>query len=159
MSGMWADFREFYWAHREAFRMAAAGLVFVSAQLVILLWTLRRLQELSNIRERMSRLADGLALLTDTTEAGFASIVQEIQQLGRTKAKAARAARPTLAKRVVNAARNGERLARIAEHEALSEGEVRLHLAMSDRTKRQAPAQHAVSAAGLTDFTDPPLAS
>src|SRR5580765_6201693 len=132
MSGMFGDFREFYWAHREAFRMAAAGLVFVSAQLVILLWTLRRLQELSNIRERMSRLADGLALLTDTTEAGFASILHEVQQAGR-KAKGTRAPRPSLSTRVVNAARNGERLARIAENEALSEGEVRLHLAMSDR--------------------------
>jgi hypothetical protein len=152
MSGMLGDFREFYWAHRDAFRMAAAFMVFVSAQLVILLWTLRRLQELSHIRERMSRLADGLALLTDTTEAGFASIVHEIQQVGR---KAARPARPSLAKRVVNAARNGERPARIAEQEALSEGEVRLHLAMSDRTKRPALAD----LMGVTEFTEPPLAS
>jgi hypothetical protein len=153
MSGMFGDFREFYWTHREAFRMAAAGLVFVSAQLVILLWTLRRLQELSNIRERMSRLADGLALLTDTTEAGFASIIHEIQ--AGQKAKAARAPRATVSKRVVTAARNGEGLARIAENEALSEGEVRLHLAMSDRVKR-AP-QPAFSA--ITEMTEPPLAS
>jgi hypothetical protein len=129
-------------------------MVFVSAQLVILLWTLRRLQELSNIRERMSRLADGLALLTDTTEAGFASILREIQQAGR-QAKPARAARANVAKRVVTAARNGEHPARIAEHEDLSEGEVRLHLAMSDRVKRPAP----VDLMGVTEFTEPPLAS
>jgi hypothetical protein len=56
---------------------------------------------------------------------------------------------------VVNAARNGERPARIAEQEALSEGEVRLHLAMSDRTKRPALAD----LMGVTEFTEPPLAS
>jgi hypothetical protein len=125
-------------------------MIFVSAQLVILLWTLRRLQELSNIRERMSRLADGLALLTDTTEAGFANVVQEIRQAGR-RAKAARAARPSLAKRVTAA--NGERPARIAEHEEL-EGEVSAPIAMSDRAKRQAPAD-----SGVADYTEPPLAS
>jgi len=145
MSGMFLDLKDFYWAHHEAFRMAAAGAIFVSAQLVILLWTLRRLQELSNIRERMSRLADGLALLTDTTEAGLAAIVHQIEQAGR-KAKAPRpASRTTVAKRVVAAVRNGERVTSIAEHEALSESEVRLHLAMSERNR-------------VTDFT-PPLAS
>lgn len=154
MSGMFG-FREFYWAHHEFFRMAAAGLVFVSAQLVILLWTLRRLQELSNIRERMSRLADGLALLTDTTEAGFASILREIQQLGHQAAKPARHTRASVAKRVAQAVRKGEHVARIAEHEELSEGEVRLHLAMSDRAKRRTPA----NLAGATEFTEPPLAS
>jgi len=151
---MWADFRDFYWAHREAFRMAAAGLVFVTAQLVILLWTLRRLQELSNIRERMSRLADGLALLTDTTEAGFASLLREIQQIGR-ETKTTRAPRASVVKRVLSAARKGENLARIAEREELSEGEVRLHLAMSDRSKRPAPANLMT----VTEFTEPPLAS
>jgi DNA-binding NarL/FixJ family response regulator len=118
----------------------------VSAQVVILLWTLRRLQELSNIRERMSRLADGLALLTDTTEAGLAAIVHQIEQAGRKASKAPRpASRTTVAKRVVAAVRNGERVTSIAEHEALSESEVRLHLAMSERNR-------------VTDFT-PPLAS
>jgi len=151
---MFGDFRDFYWAHRDAFRMAAAGMVFVSAQLVILLWTLRRLQELSNIRERISRLADGLALLTDTTEAGFASILREIRQIG-TQPKTTRASRPNVAKRVLNAARKGENLARIAEHEELSEGEVRLHLAMSDRAKARTPA----NLVSVTEFTEPPLAS
>ena len=151
---IFGDFKDFYWAHREAFRMAAAGMVFVSAQLVILLWTLRRLQELSNIRERISRLADGLALLTDTTEAGFASILREIRQLG-VQPKAARTSRPNVAKRVLSAARKGENVARIAEHEDLSEGEVRLHLAMSDRAKPRTPA----NLMNVTEFTEPPLAS
>ena len=132
MSETLMNFRDFYWANREAFRMAAAGAVFVTAQLVILLWTLRRLQELSNIRERMSRLADGLALLTDTTEAGLAAVVQRLEAADPA-AKVQRPARAAVARRVTSAARKGERVARIAENEVLSESEVRLHLAMSNR--------------------------
>ena len=134
MGEMWTEFREFYWAHREAFRMAAAGLVFVSAQFVILLWTLRRLAELSNIRERMSRLADGLALLTDTTEAGLATLAAQIEQMNRTKGRVARpATRSAVQERVTDAARRGERISKIAAHEALSESEIGLHLALSNR--------------------------
>ena len=138
MSGFLHDLKDLYWAHRDAFRLAAAGLVFVSAQLVILLWTLRRLRELSHIRERMSRLADGLALLTDTTEAGIAAIVQQLDQARKTKAVRP-PSRAGVARRVVAAARKGERVARIAEYEALSEGEVRLHLAMADRKPSDEP--------------------
>ena len=134
MAEMWMEVREFYWAHREAFRMACAGLVFLSAQIVILLWTLRRLGELSNIRERISRLADGLALLTDTTEAGLAALAAQVEQLNRAKGRVVKPApRSTVQKRVKEAARRGERISRIAAHESLSESEVGLHLALSNR--------------------------
>jgi hypothetical protein len=69
--------------------------------------------------------------------------------------KTTRASRPNVAKRVLTAARKGENLARIAEHEELSEGEVRLHLAMSDRAKARTPA----NLVSVTEFTEPPLAS
>jgi len=132
MSDLWMDFREFYWTHREVFRLASAGLVFLCAQFVILLWTLRRLGELSNIRERMSRLADGLALLTDTTEAGLATLAAQVDQINRTNGFAAKAAsRSVVQKRVKDAARRGDRISKIAAHEALSESEVGLHLALS----------------------------
>ncbi len=124
------DLKDFYWAHRETFRLAGAGLIFVTAQLVILLWTLRRLRELSHIRERMSRLADGLALLTDTAEAGFATLARQIEQVSRNAAPA-KPSRAAVAKRVASAARRGERVTAIAAHESLSESEVRLHLAMT----------------------------
>ena len=58
-------------------------------QLGIMVWTLRRLRELSHIRERMSRLADGLALLTDTTEAGLSTLIKEVQQFAPQTAGAA----------------------------------------------------------------------
>lgn len=135
MSEMWVNFRDFYWAHREVFRISAAGGLFVLAQIGILLWTLRRLGELSNIRERMSRLADGLALLTDTTEAGLATIVRQLEQAGKATSASRTASRASVAKRVTQAVKKGQPLARIAEQETLSESEVRLHLAMSDRDR------------------------
>ena len=135
MSDMLLQVREFYWINRDVFRVVVVSGIFVSVQLAILLWTLRRLSELSAIRERMSRLADGLALLTDTTEAGMATLAAQMDQFIRTntKTKATRpASRASVAKRVAEAARNGDRLNAIAAHEALSESEVRLHLALSN---------------------------
>jgi hypothetical protein len=123
---------QFYGDHREAFRVAAVGGAFICMQLVILLWTLRRLAELSNIRERMSRLADGLALLTDTTEAGMATLAAQLDQINRKPKTARPASRATVAKRVTEAARKGDQLPAIAADEALSESEVRLHLALSN---------------------------
>ncbi len=69
---------------------AGIGGALFFAQLVLVLWTSRRLRELAHIRERMSRLADGLALLTDTTEAGLATIAREVEQLGAPQGAAAR---------------------------------------------------------------------
>jgi hypothetical protein len=86
----------------------------------------------------MSRLADGLALLTDTTEAGMETLAREIQQLSR-KAPAPRASnRSAVSKRVVAAARKGENLAAIASEEQLSESEVRLHLSLAEGRQREA---------------------
>ena len=135
MNEMFLQFKDFYWANREAFRLGAAGTAFVLAQLTILLWTLRRLQELSNIRERLSRLADGLALLTDTTEAGLSTVVQQIAQLEKKSKPVRPASRASLAKRIAAAARTGEHPTKIAQIEALSESEVRLHIAMANRDR------------------------
>ena len=74
-----------------------------------MLWTLRRLRELSHMRERMSRLADGLALLTDTTEAGLSALVDELRKAK--KAAAPRAPRATVAKRVATAAKKNHWMA------------------------------------------------
>ncbi|MCC7010591.1 MAG: hypothetical protein IT184_17410 [Acidobacteria bacterium] len=130
--------KDWYWAHRDVVRVAAAGGSLALFQLVLLLWTARRLAELSHIRERMSRLADGLALLTDTTEAGMATLIREVEQLGRRRTAAAPrpAARAAVAKRVVAAHRNGERISEIADAESLSESEVRLHLSLAEAARR-----------------------
>src|SRR6185295_1749959 len=108
---------------------AIGGVALVHVGLV--LWITQRLRELSHMRERMSRLADGLALLTDTTEAGLATLIREVEGLGKRKVTTRTSTRTNVAKRVVAAALNGDGVARIAETELLSESEVRLHLALT----------------------------
>ena len=121
------------WLNVNTLSIAAVG-AWACAQVASLLWTSRRLQELALMRERLSRLADGLALLTDTTETGLAAIVTQMEQLGKPAKPVRQTSRVSVAKRVAEAARKGERVARIAQHEALSESEVRLHLALADRS-------------------------
>ena len=131
------EYREIYWAHRDAFRVAfAVGAVLV-VQSAFILWAFRRLSELGHVRERLSRLGDGLALLTDTTEAGMETLARELQQTQRRQA-APRATPRTVGKRVAAAARKGEELSAIAGDEQLSESEVRLHLKMADSRSRDA---------------------
>ena len=140
MAELWWDFRQFYWAHREAFRIGAAVFASICVLSVILLWTMRVVSELSALRERMSRLADGLALLTDTTEAGMSTLAAQITQANRESQPVKRATRASVQKRVKEAVRKGERISKIAAHEALSESEVGLHLALSDRDRFRARA-------------------
>ena len=153
MAEMWMEYKEFYWAHREVFRVLAASSVFICVQFGLLLWTLRVMGELSSLRERMGRLVDGLALLTDTTEAGMSALAAEIAQVNRKASPANPATRATVQKRVKDAVRKGERISRIAALESLSESEVRLHLALSGRdpvkTHAADPADDAVPAGSL----------
>ena len=125
-----------------AFAAAAGTILFL--QLLLTVWTIRRLGELAHMRERMSRLYDGLALLTDTTEAGLATMAQELAKGAPKRVAAAprapRTTRSTIAKRVAEAAKLGRPLAEIARGEALSEGEVHLHLKLADAAKPEAAA-------------------
>lgn len=124
------------WESRALVALAAVIGAVLLGQTVLVLWAARRLDELSHIRERISRLADGLALLTDTTEAGLATMARELQQVaGRTPARST--TRGAVSRRVVAAARKGESLAAIAGREALSESEVRLHVQLADARRRQ----------------------
>lgn len=132
------EFKEFYWAHRDVFRLAVAVSVVLLAQTVLIVYAFRRLGELANFRERLSRLADGLALLTDTTEAGMATLARELQQQSARRTTPPRASRAAVTKRVVAAARKGEDLSAIADDEALSESEVRLHLKLAESRLREA---------------------
>jgi hypothetical protein len=123
--------KDFYWEHRDLFRSALAIGLITCVNGALLLWIAQRLQELSLLRERVSRLTDGLALLTDTTEAGLSTLIREVEQLGRRRTTTRTGSRATVTRRVVAAAEGGESLARIAEAESLSESEVRLHLSLA----------------------------
>jgi hypothetical protein len=122
--------------------LAGGGLGLV----VLLLWTIWRLREIGQLRERLSRLADGLALLTDTTETGLATIARQVEQATRKPAPAAGRTPPrsTVSRRVTAAARRGDAVAEIARREALSESEVRLHLSLAQAAaSRPTPGGHA----------------
>jgi hypothetical protein len=122
--------KDWYWTHREIVHVSAAIGGVACVHVALVLWITLRLRELAHMRERMSRLADGLALLTDTTEAGLTTLIREVESLGKRGTTKRTATRTTVAKRVAAAAQNGDGLARIAETELLSESEVRLHLAL-----------------------------
>ena len=122
--------------YREIVLWGVGGLAGLAlAQGLFLFWTTWRLREIGQLRERLSRLADGLALLTDTTEAGMSTISKQIEQLARRPAPAPAArtssTRMAVAKRVVEAALKGDKVSHIARNEQLSESEVRLHLALA----------------------------
>ena len=127
---LWA--KDFYWANRDAIRAGAAITVIALVNGALLVWIARQLQQIALIRERVSRLADGLALLTDTTEAGLSTLIKEVEQLGgRRKVSTRTSSRSSVSKRVATAVENGEKVSEIATSEGLSESEVRLHLSMA----------------------------
>src|SRR6188768_107116 len=97
--------KEFYWEHRDVCRIAIGAGVVVLLQFGLVLWMLRRLGELSHMRERLSRLADGLALLADTTESGLSTLLREVQA-GRKPVRAT--SRAAVQKRVATAVKRGQ---------------------------------------------------
>lgn len=101
-------------------------------QLVALGVLLRRRTDLdlSRVETRLAHFGEALALLTDTTQAGFTSVASELEQSDR---KAARPPnRATASKRIVGAVRRGRSIQDVAADEAVSESEIRLHLGLAD---------------------------
>lgn len=111
--------------------VVSALTVIVLAQTVVLFRISRGMTGVARLGERLSRFAEALALLTDTTEAGLANVANELEQSGRRRASRA-AARTSTARRITSAAERGRSVEDIAAREALSESEIRLHLHMAD---------------------------
>jgi hypothetical protein len=134
MSDLLQLIKDTYWAHRDIARVALTAGSFALIQLVLVVWTMRHLRELGLMRERLSRLADGLALLTDTTEAGLATLASAIEardQSDRRRQTVRPPAPRKTTRRVMTAVRKGDDIGRIIERESLSESEVRLHMKMA----------------------------
>lgn len=118
--------------------MMAWGMVLMAATIVaggvmiLSLW--RRIDALERGRSRVDRMGEAVTLLSETAEAGFAAVAQEIEKLQRAPVPRSTATRATVSRRVVKAATRGESVEQIARKEALSEGEVRLHLALAETT-------------------------
>lgn len=106
--------------------------VVVVGGLVFGLW--RRVRVLEMASTRIDRMAEAVSLLSETAEAGLAAVSAEIERLQRTEVTQPAASRTTVSRRVVRAATHGESVDQIARHEALSEGEIRLHLALAGTT-------------------------
>src|SRR5262245_17805691 len=124
--------------HQEAVTGVAIG-AFVLLHGLLILALLRKVGRLVNEADRVRALADGMALLTDTTEAGLTSLIREVERLNDRPAPV-RPSRKAIARRVAVAVEAGDDIAQIANREALSESEVRLHLMLANVQKAKTEA-------------------
>jgi hypothetical protein len=110
-----------------------AALIVVSVVQSWLLWRFVRLMgHIGRFDERLSRCAQGLSLLVDTSEAGFAMLGSELGALAA--APQPQASSRSTTRRIVAAARRGRDVPDIAAREGLAEGEVRLRMHLADVT-------------------------
>jgi hypothetical protein len=122
----------------------AASLALISLFEAALLLRSRRTRLDDRTDDRLAHFAEALALLTDTTEAGFANIATELQSGQRVSRTSSRGA---TAKRITTAVKRGATLGEIASKESLSESEIRLHLGLSS-AEMKAAAESRPGAAG-----------
>jgi len=120
------------------------------AQAALLFKVLRVLGAVDRAEDRLAHFSGALALLTETTEEGFRATALEIARRGQgayprsdDRAGTEPDAVPTprvSASRVMRAVRSGWAVPEIAAEEQVSEGEVRLRLALAaDRPLRSKP--------------------
>jgi len=115
-----------------------AALTLLSAAQAWLLWRLSRMvAATARLEDKVGHLGDALSILTETSEAGFKAIADELTRRAVAPAPSARSKTPIA--RLRAAARKGTSIADIAAAEHMSEGEVRLRLHLADR----APASRA----------------
>lgn len=111
---------------------AATALILLSAVQAWLLWRLSRMVAASaRLEEKVGHLADALSILTETSEAGFKAIADELTRRAVGAPALAPRARTPLA-RIKAAVKKGTSIAEIAAAEQMSEGEVRLRLHLSE---------------------------
>lgn len=109
---------------------ALAALVLVAAVQALMIVRLSKgLQSVGRFGERLAHLAAALELLTDTTEVGLANVAAELERTAQSRT--ARATPAATNRRIAHAARRGQSIEDIAAREALSHGEVRLHLQLA----------------------------
>lgn len=111
------------------------GMTLLQSVALGLLLKQRRGLDLSRLEGRLSRFGEALALLTDTTQSGFASIAGELARTGQRPAPAA--SRTATSKRIVTAVRRGRTVQQVAAAEQVSESEIRLHLGLASPIAEQ----------------------
>jgi hypothetical protein len=111
--------------------VVGTALTLLSAVQAWLLWRLSRMVAASvRLEEKVGHLGDALSILTETSEAGFKAIADELTR--RTLPAAATPRSKTPIARIKAAARRGTSIADIAAAEHMSEGEVRLRLHLAE---------------------------
>jgi hypothetical protein len=128
--------------------------VVVGSAWVFVLWrAVGLLRSLSGLEDRVARLTEALALLTDTTETGFRSLTEQMVPVTVSPAPGARRAEPairTTTSRVVRASKQGQTAIEIAAAEQVSEGEVRLRLNLAQAATARSTAAATVPAVRKT---------
>jgi hypothetical protein len=115
------------------------------------LWMARRLgriryvsaDRLEDAEARIANLSAALSLLTDTTEAAFRDVMEEIERQTRARNESPFDRRVSTTRRIGLAASNGRSAREIAVSEGVSEGEVRLRLRLAQHLEA-VNAAHAV---------------
>jgi len=122
--------------------VVGAALTVLSTVQVWLLWRLSRMVAASaRLEEKVGHLGDALSILTETSEAGFKAIADELTRRALPAAPAARAKTPI--SRLKAAARRGTSIADIAAAEHMSEGEVRLRLHLAEHAPAKSRTRNA----------------
>ncbi len=113
--------------------LGVTGIV-MACGLAGLAWQVRAQQRtIDRVGERLGQLLTGISILTDTTESGLHDLALELE---RTAAAMTKPPRAVAARRISGAARRGHSVQDIAAAEQVSEGEVRLQLALARKTPR-----------------------
>jgi hypothetical protein len=108
-------------------------LIVVSGIQAWLLWRLSRMVAASaRLEEKVGHLADALSILTETSEAGFRAVADEMTRRGAAAPAPPAPRAKTPIARMRAAARKGASIAEIAAAEHMSEGEVRLRLHLAE---------------------------
>jgi DNA-binding NarL/FixJ family response regulator len=113
---------------------AAAGVVVVLLAMMVWMRAQQR-AAVDRLEDRVSHLAAGLSLLTDTTETGLRDIALELSRLSAAASAATPKPRAVTQRRMAGAARRGRSVQDIAAEEQVSEGEVRLRLELEKSRK------------------------
>jgi hypothetical protein len=110
-------------------------LIALSSVQAWLLWRLSRMVAASGrLEEKVGHLADALSILTETSEAGFKAVADEMTRRAAAAPPAPAPRSKTPIARIRAAARKGTSIAEIAAAEHMSEGEVRLRLHLAEHT-------------------------
>ena len=131
--------------------VVGAALTLLSAVQAWLLWRLSKMVAASaRLEEKVGHLGDALSILTETSEAGFKAIADELTRRAVVAPVPAARAKTPLA-RLKAAARRGTSIADIAAAEHMSEGEVRLRLHLAEHAPATARNRAKASTEGRAD--------